>query len=436
MIHKAKIALLAVGDVITLYLTLALIVALRYPATFGKQLGDHLTSFTITFVLWIAVFYIAGLYDLRYLRNNLVFFKTLALALSVNAVLAVLFFYLVPISGIAPKTNLFLFLTVFIAAELLWRRLFNRFATSTEPSAKIILVGKGETAKEIFEFVKQNKQLGYEIVSWIDDEALPAILEEAYLANLIVVPHHLKKDSRMAKTFYNLLIHGVEIQDIPLFYENLFRKVPLRETNEEWFLEHITQPRRFYDSLKRGGEAIGAFLLSILLLPLLVAIALLVKLTSRGPAIYKQVRVGEGEREFMLYKFRTMKVDAEKNGPKWAESHDARTTLIGIFLRASHLDELPQLLNIVKGDISFVGPRPERPEFIKVLKEKVSFYEVRHLVKPGITGWAQINYRYGASVEDAEEKLRYDIYYLKNRSMVLDVAIILKTIKSFFVNQK
>ena len=140
----------------------------------------------------------------------------------------------------------------------------------------------------------------------------------------------------------------------------------------------------------------------------------------------------------MLYKFRTMNVGAEKNGAQWKTSGtvDPRLTPIGRILVASHLDELPQLLNIIKGELSFVGPRPERPEFVKVLAEKIPYYDIRHLVKPGVTGWAQINYRYGASIEDSYEKLQYDIYYIKNRSIILDAAIILKTIKSFFVNKK
>jgi len=165
-----------------------------------------------------------------------------------------------------------------------------------------------------------------------------------------------------------------------------------------------------------------------------ILIAILVAVTSSGPAIYKQVRVGKNGRHFTLYKFRTMRQDAEKQGAQWATKGDARATPVGKFLRASHLDELPQLANIIRGDISFVGPRPERPEWVEKLEKQIPYYEARLLVKPGISGWAQLNHRADLALEDVKEKLQYDIYYLKNRSLILDLAIIVKTIKTFFVN--
>jgi lipopolysaccharide/colanic/teichoic acid biosynthesis glycosyltransferase len=170
------------------------------------------------------------------------------------------------------------------------------------------------------------------------------------------------------------------------------------------------------------------------LLPFEIIIALLVAITSRGPIIYRQVRVGEKGKQFMLYKFRTMRVDAEKNGAQWASKNDARTTPIGGLLRASHLDELPQLWNIIRGDLSFVGPRPERPEFVTTLAARIPYYEARLFIKPGLTGWAQIHHRADLTDDDVVEKLQYDIYYLKNRSPILDWTIVLKTIKAIFVN--
>jgi lipopolysaccharide/colanic/teichoic acid biosynthesis glycosyltransferase len=160
----------------------------------------------------------------------------------------------------------------------------------------------------------------------------------------------------------------------------------------------------------------------------------MIKLTSRGSVIYKQQRIGKNGRVFILYKFRTMIPEAESDGPKWAEEQDERVTIIGRFLRRTHLDELPQLINVIKGDLSFVGPRPERPEFVEHLKKKIPYYEIRHLIKPGITGWAQINYKYASSIDDTYEKLQFDIYYIKKRSIVLDILILLKTIKTVFIN--
>ncbi len=201
-------------------------------------------------------------------------------------------------------------------------------------------------------------------------------------------------------------------------------------------MENLSGRVKFYDNLKRGFEIFISLVIFIVLLPLTILIVLLVKITSSGPVIYRQIRVGELGKQFYLYKFRTMIKDAESDGPKWAQKSDERVTFLGKILRYSHLDELPQLINILKGEVSFVGPRPERPEFVADLEKKIPYYQIRHLVKPGITGWAQVNYRYGASVADSNEKLKYDLFYLKNRSLFLDIIIMLRTLKFFFVNQK
>jgi len=441
---RIKKLFIVIGDVVILYAALLLTLLLRYGGNFTEALiSRHLVPFSIIFLVWLIIFYIAGLYDLQRLRNNLNFLKTLALALFVNAVLAALFFYFVPAFGITPKTNLFIFLIVFGLLEAIWRRLFNRFSVSTQTKSKILLVGSSNASHEIFSLLKENPQLGYEIKLWLKEQAEIASLKttagwweiiEKNSIDGIVIPRHFKKESDLTKIFYKLLTLGTEVHDLPAFYETVFRKIPLDEVGEEWFLDELFEGEKFYDDLKQGIEFVGALALGIILLPLELLIACLVKLSSAGPTIYKQTRVGQNGREFILYKFRTMHQDAEKGGPRWAEAGDKRTTAIGKILRHSHLDELPQFMNILKGELSFVGPRPERPEFVEILKTKIPHYELRLLVKPGVTGWAQIEYRYGASVEDAAEKLKYDIYYLKNRSLFLDAAIILKTLKSFFIN--
>jgi len=162
--------------------------------------------------------------------------------------------------------------------------------------------------------------------------------------------------------------------------------------------------------------------------PLMLICAVLVKATSRGPIIYKQVRVGRYGRNFSIYKFRTMRTDAEANGAVWAQTGDRRVTPIGTFLRRSRLDELPQLWNILRGDMSLVGPRPERPEFVEQLREKIPFYDLRHLVPPGLTGWAQVRFRYGSTIEDARRKLAYDLYYTRHCGLTFDAAICLRTL--------
>ncbi len=443
--NKIRNIFILAGDVLVLYLSLFLALVIRYGSEFEKFTDQHLIPFSLIFMPWLLVFYVAGLYDPRRLRNNIEFLKTLSLAITVNAVLAMFFFYLIPYFGITPKTNLLIFLAVFAVIEIIWRRSFNRITVSISAKTKIMLVGSSHSAEEISDFIKENPQLGYELAVWLknkkDFSYLKEISEwENLIKNngmdLIVIPRYFKNEPDASKIFYRLLMLGIDIVDIPTFYETIFHKIPLDEINEEWFLDEIVEKEKSYGSIKRGAEFALALALGIVFLPLEILIAILVKITSAGPAIYRQVRVGENGKEFVLYKFRTMKIDAESGGPKWAEKNDPRTTAIGGFLRHTHLDELPQLINIIKGEISLVGPRPERPEFIKVLRWKIPHYDVRHLIKPGVTGWAQVNYRYGASEEDAAEKLKYDIYYLKNRSFILDITIVLKTLKSFFINQK
>jgi lipopolysaccharide/colanic/teichoic acid biosynthesis glycosyltransferase len=221
------------------------------------------------------------------------------------------------------------------------------------------------------------------------------------------------------------------VLDSASFYETLFEKVPLDELEENWFIEKIIAKKITYDTLKKTVDLVLGIFLFIVLIPFMILSAILIKITSRGPAIFTQKRMGKNEEPFVLYKFRTMK--NEENGPLWTTDGDKRVTLIGKFLRRTHLDEFPQLYNIIKGDISFIGPRAERMELAKYYS-KLPRYEIRHIIKPGLTGWAQLNYKPSASLEEAKEKLQYDVYYIKNRSLILDFLILLKTVKYLFVS--
>ncbi len=441
--NKLKSFLFFVADAVALYAALFITLLIRYQGNFyAKFLDAHAIPFTIIFVLWIIVFYIAGLYDLRRLRNNLDFIKTLFLCLGINAALAVVLFYLIPVFGIAPKTNLLIFIVIFAFIEVFWRRLLNRTLAFGEAPNKVLIIGDGTIGEQIRKTIAEAPQLGYAIKAEMDEKAAYGSPKEIKTivqregVNLIIISHKLKHEPALVAVLYELFASGVAVTDLVSFYELVMRKVPLSGVQETWFLENIAQQVSFYDPLKRASEFIGALLIGIVLsIPMLI-IALLVAITSRGPVIYKQIRVGEKGKNFTLYKFRTMRVDAEKDGAQWASKNDARTTPIGGILRASHLDELPQLWNIIRGDLSFVGPRPERPEFVAKLAARIPYYEARLFIKPGVTGWAQIHHRADLTDEDVAEKLQYDIYYLKNRSPILDWTIILKTIKSIFATPK
>ena len=230
--------------------------------------------------------------------------------------------------------------------------------------------------------------------------------------------------------FYHSLDNPVTFRNLSSFYEDLTNRIPLGAINQIWFLENLSEgSKKTYEELKRFADMSFAVVLGIIVLPFLPIIALAIKTTSTGQIFYRQERIGRNGKTFKIIKFRTMRVNAEKEtGAVWAQENDPRITGLGKFLRKTRIDELPQLWNIVRGEMSFVGPRAERPEFHDRLKAQIPFYEERYIIKPGLTGWAQINYRYGSSVSDAAEKLQYDLYYIKNRSLVLDLGVILKTI--------
>ena len=435
--NRAKVLFLFLGDIAALYVALFATLFFRYGGSFYAEfLENHFLPFTIIFALWVVVFYIAGLYDLRHLRNNLDFLKILGVALLINFVLAVFFFYLVPAFGITPKTNLFVFLLVFAFIEFFWRRRTNKTMSSGEAPNKIILIGDGGILKPIeeIELLAPDwlKQLGYDVVGRIEEgEALAhpskiSALRKAGGANLIVIPRHLKSNAPFARELYKLLSAGAEIYDLPRFYEIITRKIPLAALEETWFLENLSERQRFYDPLKRAAEFLAALAATIILIPLGIIIAAAIKLTSRGPIIYKQTRVGLGGRGFTFYKFRTMKMHDDHS---WPEENDSRITAIGRILRKIHFDEWPQLWNIIRGDISIVGPRPDFIDFYKKLEKEIPYYTIRTLVRPGLTGWAQIHKPITASLEETKERLEYDLYYIKNRSLILDLAIILKTFK-------
>jgi len=240
------------------------------------------------------------------------------------------------------------------------------------------------------------------------------------------------------KKLYEAVSMGITIVNFSSFYEKLVEKIPLYVTGEEWFLENITEiNKKAFEKIKKGLDIIMTILLAIPTLILFPLIAVLSKLESSDKILVRQNRIGKNGKIFTLIKFRTMYTVSEPDGKaKWTEKKDKRITRFGKILRKTSIDELPQIWNVLKGDMSFIGPRPERPEFVEQLQKEIPHYGIRHLVKPGLSGWAQIKFPYGASMEDAKEKLRYDIYYVKNRSIILDLAIVAKTIGAVIGSKK
>ncbi len=441
-LSRLKLFLLVIGDIVSMYISLTLMLLIRYRSSFNIELFHyHLLPFTLLFIIWLGLFYITGFYDLKNLKNNFVFKKDFSILLSICLISGITFFYLIPVFRIAPKTNMAIFFIIFGIAGYGWRYLYNEALSRTIPPVRVSIIGNNSDVEVLINYIHLNPQLGYRIERWIkniDNGHEPA---DIFIGNilqtdieLLVIPSYLKRDKALVKLIYDAMLRNIDIIDISTFYEEIFSKIPISELEEAWLIENLRNQHYLFDELKRPVELVSAILLLVILFPLMLPIAIGIKITSKGNIIYRQKRIGRYEKEFMFYKFRTMIRHAEKDGPRWAEEDDTRVTLFGRILRYTHIDELPQLINIIKGELSFVGPRPERPEFVRELKSKIPFYEIRHIVKPGITGWAQINYRYAASIDETYEKLQYDLYYLKRRSMMLDILILIKTIKTFFIN--
>ena len=425
---------LFLSDILVFYGSLLLTLLIRYDSRsdFGYHYNIHIVPFGIIFVLWLIIFYIANLYEPRTLRNNLDFYSSLFQSILIAASISVIFFYLIRFFGITPKTNLLIFIIIFTGLETLSRYLWNRlFETKFKKS--VLIVGVDQHTQELIEFMRAHPQFGYEIKHIADLEKddtsqIADFVSRGEVDTVIVTPMAYKYP-RIINAFYKSLINKISLYNSVSFYEKLTGRVLLGAINQIWFLENLGEARKkSFEIFKRAADTILAVIFGVISLVFYPFIIIAIRLSSLGPIFYKQKRVGQAGKTFEIIKFRTMVQNAEMTGAVWAIDNDPRVTKIGKFLRKTRLDEIPQLWNIFKGEMSFVGPRAERPEFQDLLQDNVPFYEERYLIKPGLTGWAQINFRYGSSVKDAEEKLKYDLYYIKNRSPILDLGIILKTI--------
>jgi exopolysaccharide biosynthesis polyprenyl glycosylphosphotransferase len=436
---KLKQSAIFIGDIIMLYGALAAMLLIRYG---GQALQDkwqiHVVPFSFIFVIWILIFYLEDLYKNRSLSLTASTVQTFFWAIGISFIVSIASFYLLSsFFQLTPKTNLVIFAVVFAIFGLAFRFLLSKIFISGGLRNRVIFIGDSPIIHELAHYFFNNPQLGYYVASHIKEFSNQTLQKQisdiasSEKIDTIVVQSHITKDPAITKIIYRLLSSSLTISDLASFYEITFQKVPLEELEESWFIEKLPLQRRFYDTLKRILDLFISLIFIIITSPLILLIAILIKISSRGPAIFKQERIGRSDVPFILYKFRTMRDGHE--GPLWTEENDSRLTKIGKVLRFTHLDELPQLYNIVKGNISFVGPRPERRELVEQYS-KLPYYEMRHTIKPGLTGWAQINFGPSASLEEALEKLKYDMYYIKNRSLALDFLIVLKTLKMFLFN--
>ena len=368
------------------------------------------------------MYFIEGMYSLR-TYNPATLPISLIRSNFLSIVFSFIFIYLFPIEEeITPKTNLVLTGMASLVVLYLWRKIFFSIFSINKRLRETVLIGTPETVDMVRAEIERKPHLGYKVIS--TDESIPANTK------LIAIERNFAKTELYSKIFS--LLGKVEVIDLASFAEKVSGKIPLSAIDESWFIEYCGyQESRSYDFLKTLIDKLTAVLMLLLFTPFALVLLPLLRIFHGSPLFFKQYRVGLNNKPFKLYKLRSMVVDAEKSGAQWSKPGDARITRIGKILRMTRMDELPQLINIIRGEMSFVGPRPERPEMIESeLSPHIPFYNLRHLVKPGVTGWAQVTFRYGYSTEDSKEKLQFDLFYVKNRSIWLDMLVFLKTIKT------
>ncbi len=432
LIKRQKSTIAFIGDIVVFILSVVIVLYVRYGnSEFINQFLVHKNPLFFVLVIWIAIFYISDLYTSKAFSNIIEISRRLSTSLLISFSITITVFYVFGrFFSLTPKANLVMIAFVFGILDILWRHTLRKIFLLNQYRSNVLLFTNSSLAKTLLDFTNEQPQLGYSLQ--IFDSNI-SDLEKNIAENsidLIVIDGRSLKDEKIAKIIYHLIPKNTKIMLLTDFYELLLGSIPLSEIEEEWFVKEITKDKSIYESLKRIME-IGLVSLTLpISLPISLVIGLLIKTISSGPAIYKQKRVGKDNQPFTIYKFRTMK--QEEFGPLWTSENDERVTFLGKFLRHSHLDEIPQLLNVLKGDISFIGPRPERTKLV-ALYESIPYYEIRHIIKPGIIGWAQLNFPASASVEEAKKKFQYDLYYLKNRSFALDLYILIKTIRKFFV---
>lgn len=329
---------------------------------------------------------------------------------------------------------------VIFAVLHIFSEVVRRSRAQHREGGKVLLVGNGPLAQQMAELMGNTsdrfKLVGQ--VKYPNPQAQKDGLDPKEILDLakqlqakhILISLKERRGIFPLKAMLACKLSGIEVLDAPGLYERMTGKLLIENITPSWFIFcHGFKVTRFLRACKRLTDITLALVGLALFAPFGLLVALIIKLDSPGPIFFRQIRVGQGDRQFKLVKFRSMSQDAEKNcGAVWAKKNDARVTRLGYFLRKFRIDEIPQLYNVLKGEMSLVGPRPERPEFVETLKKRIPYYSERHYVKPGVTGWAQVSYPYGASVEDAIEKLRYDMYYIKNISLFFDLRIIFRTI--------
>jgi exopolysaccharide biosynthesis polyprenyl glycosylphosphotransferase len=403
-------------------------------------------------ILIVTLCLIVGIYfhDLySNLRVDLRDLQTAGVVAGVAFLAEALFSYLKLQQFVVPRRPMIAGTALTIIAVVAWRVFFNGVLVKLMPSERVIFLGNSAIVQEIIGQLETRPEKGMTPLGFLDDASMPCAKRLGGISDLreivdrlrpdrIVVALTERRSSLPLARLLEMRLSGIRVEDALSTYEAAFERISTRELRPSQLIFSSTElgPNRHRVILQSVYSMTAAALATLLAAPVMLCVAILVKLTSAGPALLRQQRVGRNNRLFTLYKFRSMVTDAEaRSGAVWAQRNDPRITPVGRWLRRFRLDELPQLFNVLKGDMSIVGPRPERPEFVIELEKRIPYYRHRHCIKPGITGWAQINHKYGDTIEDTIVKLEYDLYYIKNLAPALDAVIMFRTAKVMLLSR-
>jgi len=413
------------------------------------EVSTAIKALLITALCQVCLYY-NDLYDLEKTDNLVELSIRLLQALGVASIILAVIYFVFP--NIIIHQGLFLIAIIIIIVFITsWRIAYNQILKRGLFDTALIILGSSDIGKEIFNEVNNRKDSGYRIVAVVSQDNWPDTCDskdidfvcqhsfenlceiaQTLQTKKIVVSLKQRRNALPIKELLKCRVNGIDVIEGSTFYEMLMGKLIVEEINPGWLIFSQgfkkSRTRRF---IKRSLDMIFSLTMLIVLLPFILLVAAAIKLDSKGPILFSQERVGQNRKPFLMYKFRSMRTDAEnETGPVWAQNNDARITRIGHLMRKWRIDEIPQLWNVLNGEMSFVGPRPERDHFVKQLIEIIPYYGERFTVKPGLTGWAQVSYGYGASVDDAIEKLNYDLFYIKNMSVLMDIMIVAKSVKT------
>ncbi len=438
---KREGILLLIGDIAILLLSLWITLGFRYQSLPTPELFYlHLVPFSLIFIAWFIIFFIAGLYEKQSVFWQRKLPSRLIRAQLINTGIATAFFYLIPFFLISPKFFLFMYVIISFALLFFWRMVIAPLFTPRRKQ-RALLIASGEEMQNLLQEVNNNLRYGLTFVSVINlDETDTEFLKEKISAviaqekiQVVVIDLYHDKIQSILSALYRYIFSRVIFVNFNRLYEELFDRIPLSVVTHSWFLENVSlRPKAVYDTFKRVMDIVISGILFIFSLPFYVITFVLIKLEDRGSLFIVQERIGKNDQMIKILKFRTMTTNDQGDYAS-EKAQNNKVTKVGNFLRQSRIDELPQLWNVLKGDVSLIGPRPELPGLVKLYEKEISYYNTRHLIKPGLSGWAQIYGRHGhhaIALEETKEKLSYDLFYVKNRSFILDIMIALKTIRT------